>query len=180
MLAAASGEFGGMPFSQVLEIIAAYLLMFILFTIMAKPIVKLLQLAEDETLAFTRSVTYPNNGFVGIQLCTAVFGSLSVPCAAVYMFLFAIRSFRRDKKQNLGQQVKSFMTPLNLSTLTMLVIGCLLSGGLLIDVLKKPILYLITLLRCIVMPLIAAVLLCFSGWGDIVCLCSVLTRASLC
>ena len=187
VLAAASGDFGDMPFSQVLKIIAAYLSMFILFTYLAKPIAKLMGLNEDETLVFTRSVGYPNNGFVGIPLCTAVFGtegtvlgSLSVPCAT------------------------SLMTPLNISTLAMLVmlatgwkfsgaplqflssmancvvptsmliIGCLLSGSPLIDVLKKPILYLITLLRCLVMPLIAAVILRFTGWNRTVCLCIVM------
>ena len=148
---------------------------------------------------------------IGIPLCTAVFGtegtvlgSLSVPCATIYMFLFVMQSFRRDKEQDLGQQIKSLMTPLNISTLAMLVmlatgwkfsgaplqflssmancvvptsmliIGCLLSGSPLIDVLKKPILYLITLLRCLVMPLIAAVILRFTGWNRTVCLCIVM------
>mgnify|MGYP001607087855 FL=1 len=164
------------------------------------------------------------DGFVGIPLCSAVFdtegtvlGSLSVPCATIYMFLFVMQSFRRDKEQNLGQQLKSLMTPLNISTLamlimlatgwkfsgaplqflssmancvvptSMLIIGCLLAGSPLIDVLKKPILYLITFLRCLVMPLIAAVILRFTGWDRTVCLCivmvlgcSVATQASPC
>ena len=224
VLAAASGDFGDMPFSQVIKIVLAYLSCFILFTILAKPIAKLIGLNEDETLVFTRSVAYPNNGFVGIPLCSAVFGtegtglgSLSVPCATIYMFLFVMQSFRRDKEQNLGQQLKSLMTPLNISTLamlimlatgwkfsgaplqflssmancvvptSMLIIGCLLAGSPLIDVLKKPILYLITFLRCLVMPLIAAVILRSTGWDRTVCLCivmvlgcSVATQASLC
>ena len=224
VLAAASGDFGDMPFSQVIKIVLAYLSCFILFTILAKPIAKLIGLNEDETLVFTRSVAYPNNGFVGIPLCSAVFGtegtvlgSLSVPCATIYMFLFVMQSFRRDKEQNLGQQLKSLMTPLNISTLamlimlatgwkfsgaplqflssmancvvptSMLIIGCLLAGSPLIDVLKKPILYLITFLRCLVMPLIAAVILRFTGWDRTVCLCivmvlgcSVATQASPC
>ena len=128
VLAAASGDFGDMPFSQVIKIVLAYLSCFILFTILAKPIAKLIGLNEDETLVFTRSVAYPNNGFVGIPLCSAVFGtegtvlgSLSVPCATIYMFLFVMQSFRRDKEQNLGQQLKSLMTPLNISTLAMLI-----------------------------------------------------------
>ena len=102
-LAAASGDFGDMPFSQVIKIVLAYLSCFILFTILAKPIAKLIGLNEDETLVFTRSVAYPNNGFVGIPLCSAVFdtegtvlGSLSVPCATIYMFLFVMQSFRRE------------------------------------------------------------------------------------
>ena len=126
VLAAASGDFGDMPFSQVLKIIAAYLSMFILFTYLAKPIAKLMGLNEDETLVFTRSVGYPNNGFVGIPLCTAVFGtegtvlgSLSVPCATIYMFLFVMQSFRRDKEQDLGQQIKSLMTPVSYTHLTL-------------------------------------------------------------
>ena len=128
----------------------------------------------------------------------------SVPCATIYMFLFVMQSFRRDKEQNLGQQLKSLMTPLNISTLamlimlatgwkfsgaplqflssmancvvptSMLIIGCLLAGSPLIDVLKKPILYLITFLRCLVMPLIAAVILRFTGWDRTVCLCIVM------
>ena len=103
VLAAASGDFGDMPFSQVIKIVLAYLSCFILFTILAKPIAKLIGLNEDETLVFTRSVAYPNNGFVGIPLCSAVFGtegtvlgSLSVPCATIYMFLFVMQSFRRE------------------------------------------------------------------------------------
>ena len=67
VLAAASGDFGDMPFSQVIKIVLAYLSCFILFTILAKPIAKLIGLNEDETLVFTRSVAYPNNGFVGFR-----------------------------------------------------------------------------------------------------------------
>ena len=97
-----------------------------LFTILAKPIAKLIGLNEDETLVFTRSVAYPNNGFVGIPLCSAVFGtegtvlgSLSVPCATIYMFLFVMQSFRRDKEQNLGQQLKSVLQSNLLLPITM-------------------------------------------------------------
>ena len=182
ILAAASGDFGDMPFSQVIKIALAYMSCFILFTLLAKPIAKLLRLNEDDTLVFTRSVAYPNNGFVGIPLCTAVFGtegtvlgSLSVPCATLYMFLFIMQSFRREKDHNLKQQLKSMLTPMNISAVLMIIIiGCLLSGSPLIDVLKKPILYLITLLRCLVMPLIAAVILRFTGWNRTVCLCIVM------
>lgn len=39
---------------------------------------------------------------------------------------------------------------------------------------QKPILYLITLLRCLVMPLIAAVILRFTGWDRTTCLCIVM------
>lgn len=211
ILAAASGDFGDMPFSQVIKIALAYMSCFILFTLLAKPIAKLLRLNEDDSLVFTRSVAYPNNGFVGIPLCTAVFGtegtvlgSLSVPCATLYMFLFIMQSFRREKDHNLKQQLKSMLTPMDISAVlmiimlatgwkftgaplqflssmancvvptSMLIIGCLLSGSPLIDVLKKPILYLITLLRCLVMPLIAAVILRFTGWNRTVCLCIVM------
>lgn len=162
-----------MPFSQVIKIALAYMSCFILFTLLAKPIAKLLRLNEDDSLVFTRSVAYPNNGFVGIPLCTAVFGtegtvlgSLSVPCATLYMFLFIMQSFRREKDHNLKQQLKSMLTPMNISAVlmiimlatgwkftgaplqflsslancvvptSMLIIGCLLSGSPLIDVLK--------------------------------------------
>ena len=57
---------------------------------------------------------------------------------------------------------------------SMLIIGRLLAGSPLIDVLKKPILYLITFLRRFVMPLIAAVILRFTGWDRTVCLCIVM------
>ena len=40
--------------------------------------------------------------------------------------------------------------------------------------LKKPILYFITLLRGVVMPLVAAVLLRFTGWDRTTCLCIVM------
>lgn len=73
VLAAASGDFGDMPFSQVIKIALAYMSCFILFTLLAKPIAKLLRLNEDDSLVFTRSVAYPNNGFVGIPLCTVGF-----------------------------------------------------------------------------------------------------------
>ena len=149
---------------------------------------------EDSGSRFSKNVTIEGT----------VRGSPSVPCATIYMFLFVMQSFRRDKEQDLGQQIKSLMTPLNISTLAMLVmlatgwkfsgaplqflssmancvvptsmliIGCLLSGSPLIDVLKKPILYLITLLRCLVMPLIAAVILRFTGWNRTVCMCIVM------
>lgn len=174
ILAAASGDFGDMPFSQVIKIALAYMFCFILFTLLAKPIAKLLRLNEDDSLVFTRSVAYPNNGFVGIPLCTAVFGtegtvlgSLSVPCATLYMFLFIMQSFRREKDHNLKQQLKSMLTPMNISAVlmiimlatgwkftgaplqflsslancvlptSMIIIGCLLSGSPLIDVLKS-------------------------------------------
>ena len=71
-------------------------------------------------------MAYPNNGFVGIPLCTAVFGtdgtvlgSLSVPCATIYMFLFIMQSFRREKDHNLKQQLKSMLTPMNISAVLM-------------------------------------------------------------
>ena len=196
---------------DLIKIALAYMSCFILFTLLAKPIAKLLRLNEDDSLVFTRSVAYPNNGFVGIPLCTAVFGtegtvlgSLSVPCATLYMFLFIMQSFRREKDHNLKQQLKSMLTPMNISAVlmiimlatgwkftgaplqflsslancvlptSMIIIGCLLSGSPLIDVLKKPILYFITLLRGVVMPLVAAVLLRFTGWDRTTCLCIVM------
>ena len=102
------------------------------------------------------------------------------------MFLFIMQSLRREKDHNLKQQLKSMLTPDEhfscshdhhaghgwkftgaplqfLSSLancvlptSMIIIGCLLPGSPLIDVLKKPILYFITLLRGVVMPLTAA------------------------
>lgn len=211
VLAAASGNFGDMPFSQVFKIIVAYMVFLVLFTCLAKIIAVLLRLNEDDALIFTRSVAYPNNGFIGIPLCTSVFGtegtllgSLSVPSITIYMFCFVIQSFRRDKEGDWKGQIRGLMTPLNLSVLmmlvmlatgwrftgvplqflnslascvlptSMLIIGCLLSASPLLDALKKPILYLITFLRCIVMPLIAAMLLHFTGWDHAVCLCIVM------
>ena len=56
ILAAASGDFGDMPFSQVIKIALAYMSCFILFTLLAKPIANLLRLTEDDSLVFTRSV----------------------------------------------------------------------------------------------------------------------------
>ena len=211
VLAAASGDLGDMPLSQMFKIIAAYMVFFVLFTYLAKFIAVLLRLNEDDTLIFTRSIGYPNNGFIGIPLCTSVFGtegtvlgSLSVPSVTIYMFFFVMQSFRHDKERNLKRQLRGLVTPLNFSVLAMLVmlatgwkfigvplqflnslaacvlptsmliIGCLLSGSPLIDVLKKPILYLITFLRCIVMPLISATLLHFTGWDHAMCLCIVM------
>lgn len=100
---------------------------FILFTLLAKPIAKLLRL-RGRFACFHRSVAYPNNGFVGIPLCTVVFGtegtvlgSLSVPCATLYMFLFIMQSFRREKDHNLKQQLKSMLTPMNISAVLMII-----------------------------------------------------------
>ena len=80
--AAASGDFGDMPLLlQVIKIALAYMSRFILFTLLAADR-KLLRLNEDDSLVFTRSVAYPNNGFVGILLCTAVFGTEGTVLAA--------------------------------------------------------------------------------------------------
>ena len=58
ILAAASGDFGDMPFSQVIKIALAYMSCFILFTLLAKPIAKLLRLNEDDSLVFTLSLIH--------------------------------------------------------------------------------------------------------------------------
>lgn len=189
VLAAASGDFGDMPFSQVIKIALAYMSCFILFTLLAKPIAKLLRLNEDDSLVFTRSVAYPNNGFVGIPLCTVVFGtegtvlgSLSVPCATLYMFLFIMQSFRREKDHNLKQQLKSMLTPMNISAVLMIIMlatGWKFTGA--------PLQFLSSLANCVLptsmiiigcllsgSPLIAAVILRFTGWNRTVCLCIIM------
>lgn len=208
VLAAASGEFGDMPFPKALGIILAYLTCFFLFTFLAYLLAKALRLNEDDTLVFSRSVAYPNNGFMGISLCSAVFSTqgavlaaLSVPSSTLYLFFMVMQSFRREKEHGLVQQIRGLLTPLNLSTLmmivmiasgwkftgapyqffsrfgacvmptSMLIIGCQLSRKPLLDALRKPLLYLITVLRGIVMPLLGAFLLRFTGWDHIVCLC---------
>ena len=208
VLAAASGEFGDMPFSKALGVILAYLACFFLFTFLAYLSAKALKLSEDDTLVFSRSVAYPNNGFMGISLCSAVFGTqgavlaaLSVPSSTLYLFFMVMQSFRREREHGLAQQIKGLLTPLNLSTLTMivmlafgwkftgapyqffnrfgacvmptsmLIIGCQLSRKPLLDALRKPLLYLVTVLRGIVMPLLGTLLLRFTGWDHIVCLC---------
>ena len=173
ILAAASGDFGDMPFSQVIKIALAYMSCFILFTLLAKPIAKLLRLNEDDSLVFTRSVAYPNNGFVGIPLCTAVFGTAGTVLGSISAVLMIIMLATGWKFSGAPLQFLSSMANCVVPT-SMLIIGCLLSGSPLIDVLKKPILYLITLLRCLVMPLIAAVILRFTGWNRTVCLCIVM------
>ena len=224
VLAAASGDFGSMAFGQMIGIIFFYIFCFLLYTFLSGLLSKLLRLKQDDELVFTRSVSYPNNGFVGIPLCTAIFGAqgsvvaaLSVPCTALYMLFGVMQSFQRREKTNKDFiQAKDIATTVNFATLAMLVmvvngwrfsgfilhflngfgncvlptsmliIGCLLSEGHLIDALKNPLIYLITFLRGIAAPLLAALLLRFSGWDHGICLpivavlgCSVATVVSI-
>ena len=111
ILAAASGDFGDMPFSQVIKIALAYMSCFILFTLLAKPIAKLLRLNEDDSLVFTRSVAYPNNGFVGIPLCTAVFGDMPfsqvIKIALAYMSCFILFTLLAKRSEEHTSELQS-------------------------------------------------------------------------
>ena len=211
VLASASNSYDTGSIGQTRLIVFVYFAMLILFTGLARILAWMLRMNEDDMLVFTRSIGYPNNGFMGLPLCTAVFGaqgtlwaSLSVPGTTIYMFTILMLCFSREEKGNLTKQIKSLINPMNLSAIVMivmlatrwklpsfltqvcsslgncvapvamLVVGYLLSENPLADALKEFRLYLITILRNIVCPLIGAVLLRFSGWDRNMCMCLVM------
>lgn len=211
VLASTSTDYGEGNFAETMLVIVVYFAILLLFTAVARVIAWLMKLSEDDMLVFTRSVGYPNNGFMGLPLCMSVFGAqgtmwatLSVPGTTIYMFVFLMQRFSREKKGNTLQQLKGFITPLNLSAvvmlvmlamrwklpafltqmcssfgscvtpMAMLVVGYLLSESPLANAFKEPRLYLITFLRNLFCPLLGAVLLRYTGWGHDMCLCLVM------
>lgn len=211
VLSSAGGNMGSDGFGQIILVISFYFAMLMLFTLIAFFFAKLLGMSTDDTLVFTRSIGYPNNGFMGIPLGAAVFGaqgtvwvSLTVPGTTIYLFFMLMCSFRREKESSLRGQLRSMINPLNLSVVAMLVmlafnlqlpdiakqfcsslggcltpvamlvIGYLLSESPLIDTLRRPVLYLTTLLRNLVCPLIGAFIFRFTPWDRDMCLCLVM------
>ena len=129
-----------------------------------------------------------------------MWAALSVPGTTTYMFLVLIQSFRRDRSKDPVKELKNLLTPLNISAVlmvfmiafhirmpapvksflssfascgtvtAMLVIGFLLSQSPLLEVLKNPVLYVSTLLRNLICPLIAACVFSMTGWNHNMCL----------
>ena len=206
-VAAAGSDTGG---GSVWPVIGLCFALLFLFTAAAYPAAKLLGLDRDHTLVFTRSAAFPNNGFMGLPLCAAVFGergalwaALTVPGTSLYLFSMILLSFGRREEQKQG--VRKYLTPLNLSVVAMLVmiaakwslppvlqsvcssmaacttpaamlsIGYLLSASPLLDTLRQPSLYVVTLLRNLAFPLLTAALLRLTGWNRELCLSLVMT-----
>lgn len=137
-----------------------------------------------------------------------MYSALSVPGTTCYMFLILIQSFRRDKSKDLKKELKNLLTPLNISAVlmvimiafhlrlpgpvksflgsfanactvtAMLVVGYLLSESPLLEVLKKPVLYISTFLRNIVSPLVGAYIFSLTGWNRTMCLALVMVLGS--
>ena len=88
----------------------------------------ILRFPDDQRRAFACSVGYPNNGFMGLPLCAAVFGtrgvvwgSLGIPGATVYIFAVLSPLFQRSRSESTKEKLKSLVTPLNLSVLAMII-----------------------------------------------------------
>lgn len=127
VLVSAGNDYGGESFGQTMLVVVVYFFMLLLFTFIARIFASAMKMKEDDMLVFTRSIGYPNNGFMGLPLCTAVFGaqgtlwaSLSVPGTTIYMFALLMRRFSREEKGNTAQQLKSLLNPMNLAVIAML------------------------------------------------------------
>lgn len=206
VISAAGSDFGEGRLSETMAVIAAYLLLMVLFTVVGAGAAKLLRLEGDRALAFRTCVGYPNNAFVGVPLCTAVFGArgtlwaaLTIPGTMVYMTV-TILIFQREHGGSLKEKLRSLITPINVSTAVMLVliaarlklpapvqsligsfsacttpmammiIGFMLSASPLLDALRTPSIYAMTLLRGVLCPLLGALLLSLTPWDRTMCL----------
>lgn len=127
VLASGSGDYGDANMSKTFLIIFIYFCILLLFTALAWIIAKILKMSEDDMLVFSRSIGYPNNGFMGVPLGNAVLGaqgtmwvSLTIPGTTIYMFAFLMRRFQREKGKGIKEQIKSLANPLNLSAIAMI------------------------------------------------------------
>lgn len=206
VIASAGSDLGDGGFSKTLAVIAAYFLLMVLFTAVGALAAKLLRLKGDRALVFRTCVGYPNNAFVGLPLCSAIFGergalwaALTIPGTMVYMTL-TILIFQREHNGGAKEKLKSLITPINVSTaimlvliatglklpgpvqslfgslaacttpMAMMIIGYRLSASPLLDALRTPSIYMMTLLRGILCPLLGALLLSFTPWDREMCL----------
>ena len=141
VLAAASGDFSTGNLVQTAGIILLYYFFMLSFTALAAGVTRLLRLSRDDMLVLSRSVGYPNNGFMGLPLCESVFGPqgtvltfLSFPASSLYITFNLVRSFRRESGNNAVRHAKDIWNPMNLSVIAMLVMiatGWKLRGPLL-------------------------------------------------
>mgnify|MGYP004632034325 FL=1 len=213
ILSAGSTDLGEGGLASAAAVVALFLAVMFFFTFFCGMLGRLLRLDPDEALVFSRSASYPNNGFMGLPLATALFGTQgTVWCAFtmlagnIYLFSMVLQSFsrREGEKGDLRSHLLSLITPLNISSvvmlvmmftgwklpafakafcdsmggcttpLAMMVVGSLLASSPLLETLKRPSLYLITLFRNIITPLTLAFLLKALGWNREMDLCLVL------
>lgn len=191
-----------------LFIIVFYFVMLVVFTVLGYILGGLAGFSEDQRRAFACSAGYPNNGFMGIPLCSAVFGtrgvlwsSFGVPGATFYIFAVLAPLFQRSRSENMKERLRSLLTPLNISVVimilmlisgwkldgpllsalksmgacntpaAMLLIGYLLSASPILDTLRRPAVYLVTLCRNLIFPLLCALLLSLTALNREMCLC---------
>ena len=211
VLAAASHNFGDGNKRETFLIIVFYFGILLVYTFLGWLVSRFMGLNTDERRVFACSAGYPNNGFMGLPLCSAVFGSrgalwsaLSIPGTTFYIFVVLTLIFRRGHEQGGRGRIKSLCTPLNIAATVMIVmlvtgwklegpvlsaadslggcttpvgmllVGYLLSASPLIDALRRPAVYVVTLLRNILLPLFGAVIFSFTAWDRHMCLCMVM------
>ena len=132
-----------------------------------------------------------------------LWASLSIPGTTLYVFVVLTTSLRRERSSDWKSRLKSLLTPLNLSAVAMIVmiltgwkltgplytavnslgtcntpaamllIGYLLSASPLVDALRRPAVYGVTLLRNLLCPLLGALVLRLTPWDRGLCLCLV-------
>lgn len=208
----ASNDFGGEGgIGRALVVMAVYFVFLLFFYGATYAAAKCMRLNQDECLVAANSVGYPNNGFMGLPLCIAVFGAkgglwmaLTIPGTTLYIFAVLTLTLQRAENGKKTVNLRSLLTPLNVcipvmllmivtgvkvtgplysvcnslgscvTPIAMLLIGYLLSTNPLLDALKRPPVYVVTLLRNIVMPLLVAFVLRFTSWDREMCLCIVM------
>lgn len=152
-----------------------------------------LHLSKGKKAVLIGTGVLPNSAFIGIPLCTAllgdawgtVYGAAGIMAYNILFFTYVTRLFQPEQKLNL----RSFITPTNVTTLLMVVmlllgirfpapvqsfvsavgscttplalmiVGVMLAGSQLGELAKKPFLFLITGLRCILFPLLLLLVL---------------------
>lgn len=152
-----------------------------------------LHLSKGKKTVLIGTGVLPNSAFIGIPLCTAllgdawgtVYGASGIMAYNILFFTYVTRLFQPEQKLNL----RSFITPTNVTTLLMVVmlllgirfpapvqsfvsavgscttplalmiVGVMLAGSQLGELVKKPFLFLITGLRCILFPLLLLLVL---------------------
>lgn len=130
VIAAASSGFDDGNRWQTLGVAAFYYASLIAFTAVAYLIGGILKLEPDRRLIFCSGAAYPNNAFLGMPLCTAVFGqqgalwaALSIPGTTLYIFTVLTPTLRRKREdiESGESRLRALFTPLNLSAVAMIV-----------------------------------------------------------
>ena len=143
--------------------------------------------------AITSLITFPNCIFLGLPLCTALFGDTGILYSVAAILAFNVLFFTVQYSLFTGERfrLKSLMTPATIATvillfmvvlglrfpapvqtvvtntgnmitpLTLIIIGVMMSENNVVEVLKEKRAYLVMLLRNLVIPLVALVILKF-------------------